>query len=73
MTDFKPRTSSHPRAARADLIGIADKLEPRSGAAAVVTVEQFLIRGLGTACSWPVPFLPHKPFAYDNVSDLVFI
>jgi hypothetical protein len=50
MTDFKPRTSSHPRAARADLIGIADKLEPRSGAAAVVTVEQFLIRGLGTAC-----------------------
>src|SRR6266700_6691500 len=36
--------SSHPRAARADLVGIADKLEPRSGAAAVATVEQFLMR-----------------------------
>jgi len=48
-----PISSSGPhriRAARADLVGIADKLEPRSGAAAVVTVEQFLIRGLGTAC-----------------------
>jgi hypothetical protein len=33
MTDFKLRTSSHPRAARADLVGIADKLEPRSGTA----------------------------------------
>jgi hypothetical protein len=47
MTDFKLRTSSHPHAARADLVGIADNLEPRSGAAAVATVEQFLMRGVG--------------------------
>ena len=60
MTDFKLRTSSHPRAARADLVGIADKLEPRSGAAAVVTVEQFLIRGLGTACQVCVVGLPRS-------------
>ena len=39
--------SSHPRATRADLVGIADNLEPRSGAAAVATVEQFLMRGVG--------------------------
>jgi hypothetical protein len=58
MTDFKLWTSSHPRAARADLVGISDKLEPRSGAAAVATVEQFLIRGLGTACQVCVAGLP---------------
>jgi hypothetical protein len=58
MIDFKLRTSSHRHAARADLVGIADNLEPRSGAAAVATVEQFLIRGLGTACQVCVAELP---------------
>jgi hypothetical protein len=49
MTDFKRRTIPHRIRAPPvrTIVGLADKLEPRSGAGAVATVEQFLMRGVG--------------------------
>jgi hypothetical protein len=49
MTDFKRWTMRHRIRARPvrTIVGLADKLEPRSGGGAVATIEQFLMRGVG--------------------------